>query len=365
MFPMMIRCHIYGKKNCEGPEGWENDDHAPWYDPKGKYGKEIPGGLVNGYTEQELLDYFHKIEGFSSYAFNKSHSACYAYLGVIGAYLKKNYPEEYMSAVLNNCKDADTQAFYINCCEQTLNIKILAPDINKSKEGFLPEKEHHSIIYGLGGVKGVGAAAVPAIVANAPYKSLEDAYERIPKSSFNKKVSESLIKAGAFDSFNSDRVELLNKLHVLRNDRIKENGKLVRDSNGNCIIESVKKSYDVGVCMKFEEETLGCHITHKTWWETLKANEGHTFTAKIKSVTEHKQKNGETMAFIAVKDIVAKFNLECCAFSKTYKNIIAFVYEREGELIKISGKKSDKGSFIINDVVPFQTFAKKKIEVAS
>lgn len=68
LFPMMIRCHIYGKKNCEGPEGWENDDKAPWYDPKGKYGPEIPGALVNGYTEEEVLKYFETIEGFASYA---------------------------------------------------------------------------------------------------------------------------------------------------------------------------------------------------------------------------------------------------------------------------------------------------------
>lgn len=67
MFPMMIRCHIYGKKNCEGPKGWEDDDHAPWYDPKGKLGAEIPGAIVNGYTEKELKKYFETIEGFSSY----------------------------------------------------------------------------------------------------------------------------------------------------------------------------------------------------------------------------------------------------------------------------------------------------------
>jgi len=67
MFPMMIRCHIYGKKNCEGPEGWENDDHAPWYDPKGKYGGEIPGAISRGYTEEEVMEYFHTIENYSSY----------------------------------------------------------------------------------------------------------------------------------------------------------------------------------------------------------------------------------------------------------------------------------------------------------
>lgn len=68
MFPMMIRCHIYGKKNYKGPEGWEEDENAPWYDPKEKYGPEIRGALANGYTKEEVLKYFETIEGFASYA---------------------------------------------------------------------------------------------------------------------------------------------------------------------------------------------------------------------------------------------------------------------------------------------------------
>lgn len=68
MFPMMIRCHIYGKKNCEGPEGWEDNNELPWYDPKGKYGPEIKGAIANGYTAKEMNDYFDAIMGFASYA---------------------------------------------------------------------------------------------------------------------------------------------------------------------------------------------------------------------------------------------------------------------------------------------------------
>lgn len=68
MMPMLKRCHIYGKKNCEGPDGWEDNDDLPWYDPKGKYGKEISGGISNGYTKEEIEDYFNKIEKFASYA---------------------------------------------------------------------------------------------------------------------------------------------------------------------------------------------------------------------------------------------------------------------------------------------------------
>lgn len=68
MFPMMKRCHIYGKKNCEGPKGWENDDNAPWYDPDAHYGAEIKGAIANGYTADEVNNYFNKTEKFSSYA---------------------------------------------------------------------------------------------------------------------------------------------------------------------------------------------------------------------------------------------------------------------------------------------------------
>lgn len=68
LFPLMMRCHIYGKKNCEGPKGWETNNNLPWYDPKGKYGKEIPGAISRGYTVEEMKQYFDTIEGFASYA---------------------------------------------------------------------------------------------------------------------------------------------------------------------------------------------------------------------------------------------------------------------------------------------------------
>lgn len=68
MMKMLIRCHIYGKKNCEGPEGWETNDNLPWYDPKRKYGGEIEGALKHGYSKDEILKFFRDIEDFASYA---------------------------------------------------------------------------------------------------------------------------------------------------------------------------------------------------------------------------------------------------------------------------------------------------------
>ena len=109
MLPMLLRCHIYGKKNCEGPEGWEDNDKLPWYDPEGKYGKEIPGAISNGYTESEIRDYFDTIRGCASYLFNLSHAISYSQLSYMGAWLKHYYPAQFMAAVLSIQTDDEKQ----------------------------------------------------------------------------------------------------------------------------------------------------------------------------------------------------------------------------------------------------------------
>lgn len=207
------------QENCEGPEGWENDMHAPWYDPKGKYGAEIPGAISNGYTEQEVLDYFHTIEKFSSYCFNRAPSSCYAYIGFLTAWLKYYYPTEFMAAVLSMQDTPENIKFYSEVCNK-MDVKVTVPDINVSKRDFTPDATHRTILYGLSAVKGVGEAALNDFIANAPYESLDDAIKRIPKKDFNKRVAEGLIKVGAFDWQDTNRIALLNQLHEARKDKI-------------------------------------------------------------------------------------------------------------------------------------------------
>ena len=345
MFPMMKRCHVFGKKNCEGPEGWEKDDNAPWYDPKGKYGKEIPGALVNGYTKEEVLDYFDKIEGFAKYCFNRAHSSCYAYIGFLTAWLKFYYPTEFMAAVLSMQETPEDIAFYSNVCNE-MNISISVPDINISKRDFTADGQHRTILYGLSAVKGVGEAALGELIANAPYSCLSDAFERIPKKAFNKRVAESLIKAGAFDWDNDNRIASLNLLHSLRKDKVK------LEDGSKAIDFMPPELWNEGTCMKFEEETLGTHITYRNWWEELEKGECHTFRGRIKSVREHRQKNGKLMAFVTLTDETIDTDIDCCVFAKQYGPLNSLLFGREGKELVVNGKKSDKGSFIINEARP-------------
>ena len=346
MFPMMKRCHVYGKKNCEGPEGWEQDDNAPWYDPKGKYGKEIPGALVNGYSAKEVLDYFDKIEGFAKYCFNKAHSACYAYIAWLTAWLKFYYPAEFMSAVMSMA-DADDIPFYSQTCENKLSLEVRVPDINISKKDFTPDG--NSILYGLGSVKGVGDSAIPDIVTNAPYTSIQDCVDRIPKKAFNKRVAESLIKAGAFDWLNDNRIELLNELHEIRGDKEKNEATGKKE-----VIWEDPSNFDESTRMAMEEEVLGSHITDKTWWETVSEGQVISFSARIKSIKEHTDKKGNLMAFVQL--IHKDCPIEAVVFASKYAKLASAFYGRENKFVAVSGKKTDKGSVIVNEAMPERVF---------
>ena len=335
MFPMMKRCHIYGKKNIEGPAGWENDDKAPWYDPKGKYGGEIQGALINGYTEAEILNYFDKIEGFANYCFNQSHAACYAYLSVLTAWLKYYYPTQFMAAVLSMTADEKIPE-YINICEKKMNIRVLPPDINISGNDFTPDGNR--ILYGLTAVKSVGTASIPVILAGAPYESLEDTLKRIPKKAFNKRVAENLIKAGAFDFIDTNRNKLLNELHKLRKDKKEK------------ILE--EDAYDKKIAMKYEEEALGTHISFHTWWEDLETNKKITlYGAKIKNITERTDKNGRLMGMGQLE--YDGVNFKIIIFASKYANVVGLFDKRFFSRITVNGKKDERGTFIINDALPY------------
>ena len=164
----------------------------------------IEGGKNNGHPAAVLEKIWKDWEAFAAYAFNKSHSTCYAYIAYQTAYLKAHYPAEYMAAVLsNNMNDIKSVSFFMDECKRA-NIEVLSPDINESFYKFAVNKKG-AIRFGMGAVKGVGANAVAAIVAerkeNGPYTSIFDVAKRIDLRAANKKSFDGLILAGAFDSF--------------------------------------------------------------------------------------------------------------------------------------------------------------------
>ncbi|WP_445915257.1 DNA polymerase III subunit alpha, partial [Flavobacterium sp.] len=142
-------------------------------------------------------------EAFASYAFNKSHSTCYAWIAYQTAYLKAHYPAEYMAAVLsNNMNDIKQVSFFMEECKR-MGLQVLGPDVNESYYKFTVN-ENYAVRFGMGAVKGVGANAVDTIVQNrkeAPYKSIFDVAKKIDLRAANKKAFESLALAGGFDGF--------------------------------------------------------------------------------------------------------------------------------------------------------------------
>ena len=172
----------------------------------------MTGGQENGFSIEVLEKIWKDWEAFASYAFNKSHSTCYAFIGYQTAYLKANYPSEYMAAVLsNNMNDIKQVSFFMEECKR-MGIRVLGPDINESFYKF-NVNEDKAIRFGMGAIKGVGKGAVETIVQNrkdGDYKDIYDFAKRIDLRLANKKTFENLVLAGGFDSFKNKRAQYFN-----------------------------------------------------------------------------------------------------------------------------------------------------------
>ncbi len=166
-------------------------------------GQFIEGAKKKGHAEDKLQKIWTDWEAFAQYAFNKSHSTCYALVAYQTAYLKAHYPAEYMAAVLNNQGNIEKIKFYMEEC-QRMGLQVLGPDVNESLKGFSVPKEN-VIRFGMNAIKGVGEAAVEDIIAereaNGPFLTVYDFTKRINQRTVNKKSMESLVLAGALDCF--------------------------------------------------------------------------------------------------------------------------------------------------------------------
>ncbi|MBR3451775.1 MAG: DNA polymerase III subunit alpha [Muribaculaceae bacterium] len=162
------------------------------------------GGEKNGHDKQVLNKIWEDWKKFASYAFNKSHATCYSWVAYQTAYLKANYPSEYMAAVLSsNLNDVDKLSKYMDEC-RSMGIEVLGPNINESYKNFSATRDGR-IRFGLAGIKGVGAGCVDSIVEerdkNGPFKDIFDFVQRINQGACNRKALESMALAGAFDDF--------------------------------------------------------------------------------------------------------------------------------------------------------------------
>ena len=166
-------------------------------------GDFIAGASAKGHAAKTLEKIWADWEKFAQYAFNKSHSTCYAFVAYQTAYLKAHYPAEYMAAVLNHAGSIDKITFFMEECKR-MGLKVLGPDINESHNGFAVN-DKGEIRFGFSGMKGVGENAIESIIEernkHGKYKDVFDLVRRVNLRAVSKKTLESLIHSGAFDCF--------------------------------------------------------------------------------------------------------------------------------------------------------------------
>lgn len=239
----------------------------------------LEGGLAKGFAKKKLEELFGQMATFAEYGFNKSHSTAYGYLAYQTAYLKAHYPVYFMSANLSSeAEKSSTTSNVIQYISETkkMGIKILPPDINKSARKFRVESPT-SIRFGLGGLKGVGAAALVSVLEarekDGPFTDFSDFLSRIDMSKVNKAVLESLIRTGAFSSFNLKRKTLNDSLEqiiqqaavIQKNKASNQRSLFSSDETASVVIpkEFIEADeWTENEIIKYEKEIAGMYITH-------------------------------------------------------------------------------------------------------
>jgi len=234
--------------------------------------KFVAQAAEKGHSPAILEKIWKDWEAFASYAFNKSHSTCYAWIAYQTAYLKAHYPAEYMAAVLtNNMSDIKQVAFFMEECKQ-MGVQVLGPDVNESILKF-SVNINGQVRFGLSGIKGVGEKAVESIIEErtkaGKYLSIYDFAKRSNTRTVNKKAYESFVYSGAFDSFGYHRAQFF---FIGVNDKLNGIEKLIKFSNDFQNSESSSQSSLFGgtVADMIQEPTLSVVATEWTLIDRLK-----------------------------------------------------------------------------------------------
>lgn len=338
----------------------------------------IQGAESRGYSADFANYIFEMLEPFAGYGFNKSHAAAYSVVAYQTAYLKANYPVEFMAANLTNeINSPDKLTQYINETK-TMGIEILKPDINLSEQKF--NVVDGKIVYGLNGIKNVGQAAVEAIIserrANGPYESFMECLGRIDLKVINRKVIESLIGSGAFDNLGENRATLLLNLeevieYVTRRKAAEQYGQTslfdIQDeqSLGNF---KMNQAEDLSLTEKLqlEKQLLGFYFSghpmdsyREIWNRTVRVDlskpdqllNGHScnLVGTVIAMRTIVTKKGDPMCFAQIEDFNGK--LELIFFPKSWQRFKHLVVN--DAILGFTGKiDSEKGEakFIVDEV---------------
>ena len=317
--------------------------------------KFIKGGEERGHDSKTLEKIWSDWEAFASYAFNKSHATCYSWVAYQTAYLKANYPSEYMAAVLSRSGDVDKMTKFMDECK-AIGVKVMGPDINESFKSFSANKEG-IIRFGLNGIKGFGSNSVDAIIAerekNGPFKDVYDVVERVNLSACNRRAIEALALSGAFDSFGVPREAFFEKntkgedfSEVLV--RYGQQYQLDKSSQVNSLFGDMMDSFTskppipkaepwpnmeklsrerdlVGIYLSahpldpfFMEMKFGCTSTIKNFVETGESHLGHEYVlgGVVTDYVERPTKRGNNCGILKIEDKTG--SVEFVLFDKVF-----------------------------------------------
>lgn len=343
----------------------------------------IDGATKNGVGQKIAEKLFEQMLQFAEYCFNKSHSMAYAYVTYETAYLKANYPVEYMAALLSaNSGDTDKIQKYIESCQKSLGIKVIPPDINLSGMDFTPSDQ--SIIFGLSAIKNVGEGAIEHLLEirhdGGEFKSFPDLCDRINLQMVNSRALEALIKCGALDKLNPNRrqaIDHLDKLISWAQSKAKDRavgqqsifdilggGTNTKNTHEDAPKPAKLEDFKVQEKLQFEKELLGFYVSEhplKSILRSIVIEERVTLSeltgkkSKVKvvvvitSIKIHTTKKGDRMAFLQIEDLTGQ--MEAIVFPRTYQEIQTF--PSENNIVLITGKtdkQEDKIQLIIDEL---------------
>ncbi|WP_445245060.1 DNA polymerase III subunit alpha, partial [Microcoleus sp. OTE_8_concoct_300] len=357
----------------------------------------IDGATKNGVSQRIAEKLFAQMLQFAEYCFNKSHSMAYAYITYQTAYLKANYPVEYMAALLTaNRGDQDkVQKYIANCLK--LGIEVEPPDINSSELTFTPLPKQMTggakdkILFGVSAVKNVGEAAIENILAarqeGGKFKSLPDLCDRVNLHSVNRRALEALIQCGAFDKIDPNRNQLVQNLEGVmkwaqerKRDRESGQGNLFDLLGTNSFGKSVNtyesapkaklvKDYDKQEKLRLEKELLGFYVSEHPLKFLMQVNQDPDVVT-LEQLADKKgkvsvivmlsaiklvvTKKGDAMAILQLEDLTHQ--IKAVVFPKAYEQVKPYIVENA--ILQISGKIEKDGEeiqILVDTAKPVET----------
>ncbi|MBX4200731.1 DNA polymerase III subunit alpha [Candidatus Parcubacteria bacterium] len=332
--------------------------------------KFIDGTVKKGFDKKIAKELWQWILPFAAYGFNKSHSACYATIAYQTAYLKANYPVEFMASVLTSEKaDVDRIALLIEECKK-MDIEVLAPNINESLKNFTVVPGENKIRFGFLAIKNVGENIVDTVVkereSKGPFLSISDFINRVASKDLNKRSMEALIKAGAFDAF-AERNQLLANLEKMleiarENQKNKNNGQIGLFASTPMAAKEIHLAFAEPAKMMekltWEKELLGLYVSSHPLNGFRKLFESKTVAmAKVDKTMVNKKivigglissvkkiitKNGKPMLFIKLEDLTGKGEVV------VFPNLLEAKPEclMENKIIFVAGRVDDRNGEI-------------------